>query len=1252
MADNKVTLEIGVDAKGATKEIKDFGNQAEMALKGVPDAANKAAGAIENIAESSKKASTGFGASVKSIVGGLAVFEGLKIAIGSVTDFLKDSVSGAMEAQVAFNELAQSLARAGTYTKENASAFEEYAKQLSLLSSIDDDVIMSQLAIARNFASTDEQAKKLVSSAADLSRAMGIDFATAVEYVGKTLDGTAGRLSETVPALRGLSEEALKAGGAIDVISKQFSGAALGYVQTYAGAIDQLSIQWGNYREAVGSVIVENPGIAAGINEVAKLFGVLAGNVSDAKKEMQRALNEGIIAMIDGIRALLPFINLFATGVKYLYEGMKFWRDVLISVIKGIGDLLTMMADAVFGIGKFGKAWDDFYNKFIKSSVLAPAFDTSDADDALKKIRDAIANADLNAEISVKNQDIKNIKDKIQVELNNLKIDLGGIAQIKEDIKGGQGPYGPFKEQYQMPPDNNKAFDLKDFDYGIAKILGKYFESETGSIKEIVTKFGKLVRIDNPKYSSGTGSSADFAYEVSKNFSAEIGGQIVPPLEVIPKEIADAINAKGSVYGPYQDNGSTGYKLNESAIQYPEPSFSEKYAQELEALKGGVDGFFQGLFENLSTATPLLGSLVKAGKSISGVFLNLETLPSIGSLITAPIDSFNQLADSVKSFGDAAASAAIQMYEFGSVLMKNAFASGIETIGVGLSSVVANLKDGAEGAGAAISETLSTAVGGSLDKLFGTNFIQGFIKSLLDIASKPDVLESLINSFIDAIPKVVSSIIKSLPLLFKGILKLLPVLFDGILRLIPELVKNIAQALPELFKIIGKYLPDIIIAIVDAIPVIVEAIADNIDILITALISALPRVVASLAQAVVNVAIAIVTKLIPNVIKGITDGIGTWFKNIMPTGDKSTYKEITKIGDAATEGASKAKAGFAKFWGKVEDASKSFATEVKNAWGMVKDLVELIANMPGKLAKALYEIDFKGALAQIVTDLGNAIFSKLPAIFIGFFQAIGTFFAQLSTIGSSFQLIIDGFLYVIESIASLPATMYAELESQIGSRLEMGWSKLEAIWARLTLGWEKLIYNINSIGPSIQNYFTSAFQSAWDKFISPLEKMGFKLDSFGFKMDNAGDVFKNKISEGAQSITDSIVNTWNSLTGGKNGPRFLTNTKAELTDWGKKLNPFATGGVVPNGFPGDSYPASLSSGELVLPPKTTGNLFSLIDGMANGEAPSGNNNETNNLLRQLIALIASQSTEVNVQLDRNTLAKAILTLNKDNRRLA
>lgn len=966
MADNKVTLEMEVDASKATKEIKDFGNQAEMALKGVPESANKAANSIETIGNSSKEAGakvSDFGSRVGSIVAGLAVFETLKGVFSSLSGFLGEAVQGAAESEVAFNQLSQSLVRAGTYTQENVASFQAYAAELSKLSSLDDDVIVGQLAIARNFAQTDEQAKKLVSAAADLSRAMGIDFETAVELLGRTLDGTAGRLNETVPAMRGLSEESLKAGGAIELVSQQFGGAALAHVSTYQGAIAQLSIQWGNFSETVGDIIVSNAGLAAGINEVAKIVIGLTDDVAENKRGMQSLLNEGIISLLSGIRAILPFINIFSSVVVVLSQAFY-------DLFKMIKDGWTAIADFIGGIATLGKNWQAF-SDLVKDPLdwNLGAFDTKSVDNSIAKIQDAIKNADLQAQVGVK-----------------VNVDPKSLKGLKTGVTVKQGPETSANEQ--------KDSTTKDSPINSSGSMKYDPDSEFGPFKE--------------------------AYKFDPNFE-----QYTPPpdTEFYPKTITifGPFKVEGdSPFGPYSDGLKTGeqdseygpykggYQLDPSAVG--KPDFT-------------VLGALNKTMSDLSTVYKVSSDTISAGADWAS--------EKIANFVSPTGKATDKEKSSVKETAKETLIAPA----------KAAIAGAVAGIGAGITSTIANIAGGQEGAATAVADTLSASVGGALDSLFSSGgMFTDAIKGILDLAKDPEAIAGMVEGFVSAIPTIVQNFVSAIPTIIQGIVAALPSLFQAVITLIPVLFQALADAIPSLFVTIGTYLPDLIVVLAESIPILVEAIADNADIIIMKLIAAVPRVATALAFAVVNVAFTLVTKLIPNVIKGISDGIGAWFK---------------------------------------------------------------------------------GA--------GN-----------DFSQFISTTFD----------------LWVIKPL-----------------------------------------------------YYS---------FIKPLEDLGKFFQSL--------------------------------MEGGKGGPRFLTNTKEEVGSWfGVKL---ATGGVVPNGFPSDSYPASLSSGELVLPPKTTGNLFSLIDGMANGEAPSGNNNETNNLLRQLIALIASQSTEVNVQLDRNTLAKAILTLNKDNRRLA
>lgn len=103
----------------------------------------------------------------------------------------------------------------------------------------------------------------------------------------------------------------------------------------------------------------------------------------------------------------------------------------------------------------------------------------------------------------------------------------------------------------------------------------------------------------------------------------------------------------------------------------------------------------------------------------------------------------------------------------------------------------------------------------------------------------------------------------------------------------------------------------------------------------------------------------------------------------------------------------------------------------------------------------------------------------------------------------------------------------------------------------------------------------------------------------------------------------------------------------------KKLyeNPkgMAQGGLVPAGYDNDTFPARLTSGELVVDRSTTRDLQ---DFLSNTNSSNADATVTNNLLSQLIDLMSGgQSVRTEVQFNQDTLADIILELNRNNARL-
>ncbi len=96
---------------------------------------------------------------------------------------------------------------------------------------------------------------------------------------------------------------------------------------------------------------------------------------------------------------------------------------------------------------------------------------------------------------------------------------------------------------------------------------------------------------------------------------------------------------------------------------------------------------------------------------------------------------------------------------------------------------------------------------------------------------------------------------------------------------------------------------------------------------------------------------------------------------------------------------------------------------------------------------------------------------------------------------------------------------------------------------------------------------------------------------------------------------------------------------------------FAKGGLVPDGFPNDTFPARLTSGEFVIDRSTTKELEEFLTSQ---KTNTGLNNETMvGLLAQILNTLQTDKTiNTSVEFNGDTLADIILELNRNNARIA
>jgi len=341
MAKDDVTLIVGADTSSAEKNLKKLDKDAQ---------------------DISKSMSGAFGVIKAAAAAAVAVFAGKQ-----VLDFFTAGIDAAVNQEQAMASLGQQLKLTGDFSQDAMNNIAAFGDEMERTSKFGDDVVISQVAVAKSFGLTNDQAKNLVKAAIELSAATGDSLETSVEQLGKTFEGVAGRSPALKNALSGLSTEALKSGAAIQTVLDRFAGSSLAQINTFAGALIQAGNASGNFKESFGKLIVENTSVIASIQGIRDIF-----------VEMQKSVEENS-------EAIDEFITVSMQALAFAVTGIVPTIGFLIRAFQGLSTVLTLaFVGAVEVVTFFAKAFDLAYGTVIKgilklSDVLGITDDAADS---------------------------------------------------------------------------------------------------------------------------------------------------------------------------------------------------------------------------------------------------------------------------------------------------------------------------------------------------------------------------------------------------------------------------------------------------------------------------------------------------------------------------------------------------------------------------------------------------------------------------------------------------------------------------------------------------------------------------------------------------------------------------------------------------------------------------------------------------------------------------------------------------------
>lgn len=346
---------------------------------------------VLGIAVETKKAVdslTSFQASATKVFGVVAAAAAAAFAGGALLDGISSVVSAANEQVDAVNKMNQSLVASGDFSKEASKSMTEFASALSLIVAIDDDDILGGLALAKSFGATNEQAKELVKTAADLAATMGTDLNSAVTQLGGTLSGSAGRLGKLSPELKNLSEEALKSGAAIKILGDRFSGAAEAAAGTFSGEIKKAALSFDDLKTAMGLIITQNPAIRIAIKALGDILKATTEIIDDNKKSIGLLISNGFVLLVKSVKIAAVSFSTFATIVQFALKPIVTTIAVLGKGVVTLGFFVKTAVDQVKNMGISAKDAADnadfLFNSFQKLEEIQN-FDVSKLADGLSE---------------------------------------------------------------------------------------------------------------------------------------------------------------------------------------------------------------------------------------------------------------------------------------------------------------------------------------------------------------------------------------------------------------------------------------------------------------------------------------------------------------------------------------------------------------------------------------------------------------------------------------------------------------------------------------------------------------------------------------------------------------------------------------------------------------------------------------------------------------------------------------------------
>ena len=338
-------------------EIPNLNVEILVQLTNLTAAVQEATNGLNKIGTAAKEQESKF-LSLKTVMLGTFAGGGLQQGIQMFTNFLKESVKAAEQAQLSTTQLATAMNQAKINTEANRKVVEASIGSMEKLAFTHTDATnaMTKLVLATGSVANSQ---KEMGTIADYARLKQISLSDAATTLTKASGGMVRAFKEYHIELDTSISKHDALIKAMDQLSGKIKDQAAAYLKTYAGQMADLNVKMEKVKETVGAVLLPI------LRKLADMFVEVSSFVSKHKDLMivlvaviGTALVAALVAATTAAYAMIaPFVAAIApfaavaAGVALLWNHFKVFRDVVVDavevVVKYLGYFIGFIAKIV-----------------------------------------------------------------------------------------------------------------------------------------------------------------------------------------------------------------------------------------------------------------------------------------------------------------------------------------------------------------------------------------------------------------------------------------------------------------------------------------------------------------------------------------------------------------------------------------------------------------------------------------------------------------------------------------------------------------------------------------------------------------------------------------------------------------------------------------------------------------------------------------------------------------------------------------